>query len=289
MTDTHTIVWVDGRRLPSEGAHISARDRGVTLADGVFETMKARSGRVFRLDRHIARMESALRALAIPPPPELRDWVDAAVRAADLPEASIRITVTRGAAAAGGVPPPADVCPTVIVTVAPLPVFGAAMYERGLTAHVASGRRNEHSMTAGLKTLAYTDSVAAMIEAQRAGADEALFLDTAGHCSEATASNLFAMIAGRLMTPPTSCAALPGITRAAVVEIAAQLRIPVDERPFGLTELATADEAFLTSSLRRIAPLVRVDGRNLASGVPGPVTRQVMAGYAEMVDRECGS
>ncbi len=155
MTDTHTVVWVDGQRLPFEGAHISARDRGFTLADGVFETMKARNGKVFRLDQHLTRIEGALRVLAIPVPDELREWVDSAIGASHLPEAGIRLTVTRGIAS-GGVAVPVDPTPTVVVTLAPPPVFGSSIYEEGLTARVASGRRNEHSMTAGLKTLAYT-------------------------------------------------------------------------------------------------------------------------------------
>lgn len=288
MTDARTIVWVDGKRFPPEGAHISARDRGFTLADGVFETMKARNGKVFHLDRHLMRIDGALRTLGIPQPPELRDWVDTAIRAAHVADATIRLTVSRGVAA-GGVGVPSDPVPTVVVTVAPPPAFGAAIYETGLTAHVASGRRNEHSITAGLKTLAYTDAVAALIEARTAGADEVLFLDTAGHCSEASASNLFALIGGRLVTPPTSCAALPGITRAAVIELAAELGVAVDERPFDLDELNGADEAFLTSSLRGIVPLVRVDGRAIGSGTPGALTQRVMTAYAALVQRECGA
>ena len=288
MTDSHPIVWVDGKRLPSEGAHISARDRGFTLADGVFETMKTHNGTVFRLEQHLQRITEALRVLAIPVPPELRDWVDAAVRAAHAPEVSIRLTVTRGVAP-GGVAAPADPVPTVVVTVALSPAFAAAVYEAGLTARVASGRRNEHSMTAGLKTLAYTESIAAMLEARRDGADEALFLDTDGHCSEATASNLFAMIDGRLATPPTTCAALPGITRAAVIELAEGLGFAVDDRPIDLAKLKFATEAFLTSSLRGIAPLVRLDGRDIGVGRPGPATRRVMTAYAELVNRECGT
>jgi branched-chain amino acid aminotransferase len=288
VTDSHTIVWVDGRRLASEGAHISARDRGFTLADGVFETMKARNGTVFRLDRHLKRIDGALRALAIPQPPELHDWVNAAVRAAHVPDASIRLTVSRGVSP-GGVGVPSDPVPTAVITVARMPAFGASIYDAGLSAHVASGRRNEHSMTAGLKTLAYIDSVAALIEARHAGADEVLFLDTAGHCSEASASNLFAFINGTLTTPPTSCAALPGITRAAVIGLAADLAVAVDERAFGLDELSGADEAFLTSSLRGIAPLVRVSGRAIGSGSPGTLTRQVMTAYAALVTEECGA
>ena len=288
MTDAHTIVWVDGRRLPSDGAHISARDRGFTLADGVFETMKARGARVFRLDQHLARLEGALRTLSIPVPSELREWVDAALQAAYTPDASVRLTVSRGVAA-GGVPPPAESIPTVVITVAPPPAFGSAIYDVGLRARVASGRRNEFAMTAGLKTLAYTDSVAAMIEARNAGADEVLFLDTQGHCSEASASNLFAVVNGRLLTPPISCAALPGITRAAVIELAGTLDRPVDEQPIDMPALLTASEAFLTSSLRGIAPLVEVDGQSLGGGTPGPITRQVSTAYAALVTRECGA
>lgn len=288
MTHPHTIVWVDGKRLPSEGVHISARDRGLTLADGVFETMRAHDGKVFRLEQHLTRIEGALRVLEIPAPAELREWVDTAIRAAHAPDASIRLTVTRGVGP-GGVTVPADSVPTVVVTVAPPPAFGAAIYEAGLTARVASGRRNKHSMTAGLKTLSYTDSVAAMLEARRHGADEALFLDTDGHCSEASASNFFAVIDGQLTTPPTACAALPGITRAAVIELAAGMGLGVDDRPLDPAKLKFATEAFLTSSLRGIAPLVRLDGIPIGTGKPGEVTRQVMTAYADLVARECGA
>ena len=288
MTDTHTIVWVDGRRLPSEDVHISARDRGLTLADGVFETMRARNGKGFRLEQHLTRIERALRVLEIPAPADLRDWVDTAIRAAHAPDASLRLTVTRGVGP-GGVTVPADPVPTVVVTVAPPPAFGSAIYEAGLTARVASGRRNKYSMTAGLKTLSYTDSVAAMLEARRDGEDEALFLDTDGHCSEASASNFFAVIDGQLTTPPTACAALPGITRAAVIELAAGMGLDVDDRPLEPAKLKFATEAFLTSSLRGIAPLVRLDGIPIGTGTPGKVTRQVMTAYADLVARECGA
>jgi branched-chain amino acid aminotransferase len=286
VSDTHLVVWIDGKRVPSEGAHISARDRGFTLADGVFETMKVHKGRVFRLDQHLARIEGALRTLAIPVPPELREWVDAAVRAAHAPEASIRLTITRGIAP-GGVPVPPDPVPTVVVTVGTPPSFGSAVYEAGLTARFASGRRNEHSMSAGLKTLAYLDSVLGLLEARRNGADEALFLDTEGHCAEASASNFFAVIDGELATPPIGCAALPGITRAAVIELAAGLGLAVNDRPLDPARLKFATEAFLTSSLRGIAPLVRLDGVPVGTGAPGGVTRTVMAAYNALVTREC--
>lgn len=284
MSNLLPAIWVNGERLASDGAHISARDRGLTLADGVFETMRAYRGVVFRLDHHLKRLTHALGALGIPVRQEIEQWVREAVRGAD-GDVSIRLTVTRGIGAAG-VAPPSDVQPTVIVTINPPPVFPASVYELGLSAHVASGRRNERAMTAGLKTLAYTDAVVALLEAQRAGADEALFLDTETHCSEATSSNLFLWTGNALVTPPVSCGALPGITRAAVIELARGLSMRTQEHAFRLDELLIAEEAFLTSSLRGLAPLVRVDAHPIGGGLPGAVTRQLAEAYATLVVRE---
>ena len=179
MGDTLPAFWLNGRRQSAEGPHLSGRDRGLTFADGVFETMCAHGLTVFRLDRHLERLRNALAALEIPAPPQLRSWVIDAVRGVGGSDMSVRLTVTRGIGA-GGIAPSAEAGPTVLVAVAPLPVFPASVYDVGLIAHVASGRRNEHAMTAGLKTLAYTEAVAALLEAQHARADEALFLDTEG-------------------------------------------------------------------------------------------------------------
>ena len=279
-------VWVNGARMREGEAHISARDRGFTLADGVFETMRVRRGHVFRLDRHLSRLSEALLVLRIPAAAELRQWVqDAVAEWADV-DAAVRVTVTRGIGAAGLVPPK-NPRPTVVVAVAPMPVFAKSVYETGLSACVVSGRRNERSMTAGLKTVDYIDAVVGLFEAQRAGADEALFLDTEDHVSEATASNCFMWTGASLVTPPIGCGVLPGITRAAILEIAYGLGIEVGDRAFGLAELVAAREAFLTSSLRGVAPLVRLDGTPIGSGAPGEVTRRLMDAYAALVEREC--
>jgi branched-chain amino acid aminotransferase len=286
MSDELPAVWVNGERQPPDGFHLSSRDRGLTLADGVFETMRAYGGTVFRLDRHFARLSQSLAALEIPEPPPTRDWIRDAVHASGRRDLSIRLTVTRGIGPAG-VPPPDDPHPTVIIAVNPLPVFPAGIYDLGLSAHVASGRRNERAMTAGVKTLAYADAVAAWLEARRAGADEALFLDIEGHCSEATSSNLFVWTrSGTLVTPPVSCGALPGVTRGAVLELARERGMPGGEQAFGLDELLAAQEAFLTSSVREIAPLVRVGAQPIGRGTPGSVTREIAAAYAALVARE---
>jgi len=277
-----TVVWVNGQRQAEEARHVSAQDRGFTLGDGVFETMRARNGTIFRLDRHLARLDRALTALEIPAPRQLREWVTDAAAAAGSPEAAIRLTVTRGPGPAG-VAPPFQSHPTVTISAGPLPLFPPSIYTEGLKAHIASGRRNEFAMTAGLKTLAYVDAVAALFEARRAGADEALFLDTQGHCSEATASNLFAWTGDALVTPPVSCGALPGITREAIVELARADGVAVAERVLGPDELLAAREAFLTSSLRGIAPLVRVGKAPIGRGSPGEFTQRITTGYCALL------
>jgi branched-chain amino acid aminotransferase len=159
----------------------------------------------------------------------------------------------------------------------------------GCIAAVASGRRNPRSITAGLKTLAYTESVAAAVEAHRGGANESIFLDTDDHCSEATASNLFVCMGDELLTPPVSCGVLPGVTREAVMEVARAAGLRVDERPFGLDQLTGGDEAFLTSSLRGVAPLLRVGGEWIGSGRPGARTGELAAAYDALLARECAT
>jgi branched-chain amino acid aminotransferase len=281
------IVFVNDERVGVDDSHISARDRGLTLADGLFETMRARCGVVFRLDRHRARLRAGLEVLHIAEPTRLWQTVEHAVSIAGATDLSIRVTVTRGPGP-GGLTPPVDVPPTVIVTVSPMPRFPTETYTRGLRAVIASGRRNSRSSTTGVKTLAYTDAVVAFLEAQQAGADEAIFLDEDDHCSEATASNLFVHVDGRLVTPPLSCAALPGITRATVLELAAADGIPAAERAFALGELDAAQEVFLTSSLRGLAPVTSIGGRAVGSGSVGPITSQLTTAYSALIERECG-
>jgi len=286
MPASQPVVFVNGERLSEGESTVSPRDRGLTLADGLFETMRVRHGTVFRLNHHLARLSDGLRIMAIAEPPDLRRWLRQAVDHAGAVDAAVRLTVTRGPGP-GGLAPPASARPTTVIVVGPMPTVHPDTYHHGLRAVIASGRRNTRAMSLGLKTLSYTDSVLAWMEAQHAGADEALLLDTDGHCSEATASNLFVLHGNVLRTPPIACAALPGITRAAVLEITASLNVHSREDVIAPGEFETADEVFLTSSLRGIAPLQTVDGRAVGAGAPGPVTRRIAAAYDALVNREC--
>jgi branched-chain amino acid aminotransferase len=279
------VVVVNGDAQRLDAAVVSARDRGLTLADGLFETMRVCHGRVFQLDAHLTRLERGLAVLRIPPTPSLATSIADAVRQFGGDDAGVRVTVTRGPGPSGLPVTPALV-PTVIVTVSPFPAFHSDIYEKGLRAHVPQGRRNPRSATAGLKTLSYTDAVVGLLEAQDHGADEALFLDVDGHCSEASASNLFLWTGATLVTPPVSCGALPGITRATVLQRAATLGLEALERPCTVDELLASEEAFLTSSLRGVAPLVRVDDQSIGSGRPGPITERIAAAHAALVEQE---
>jgi branched-chain amino acid aminotransferase len=279
------VISINGELQAADGLHLSGLDRGVLLADGLFETMRGRNGRIFRLDRHMTRLEAGLTAIGIPMPGTLRDWILAALGAAGHQDARVRLTITRGLGPPGLLPPN-PVRPSVIIAVWPFgDIAGPGL--AAVSLHVASGRRNERAMSAGLKTLSYTDGVLALIEAQHYGADDALFLDTGEHCSETTVANLFAVVDGGLITPPVSCGALPGITRSVMFELAAAFGVACVERAFGLDELLGASEAFVTNSTRGPVAVSRVGDRAIGSGTSGELTRRLAEAYRSLVLREC--
>lgn len=274
---TLSLVWLNNEVLPAEQARISVLDRGFNLGDGLFETMRAYEGRIFRLREHLERLGRSAERIGLPLPSYLAEGARETLVANGLREAAVRLTVSRGIAPPG-LEPPDRPEPTCVITARPAPAPPAS-----LRAGTASGRLNEHAPTAGLKWLGYLDSILALAEARSAGYDDALVLDTAGHLAEGTASNLFVVARGVLRTPPLACGVLPGITRAAVIEIASELELPVVETILEPTILGTADEAFLTSSIREVVPLVAVDGRSIGEGRPGPITHRVQGRYATLV------
>lgn len=252
-------VWLNGTIVEEGAAAISPGDRGFTLGDGLFETMAVRNGRILRLDAHRARLEAGARVLELPLPPLDLEAVAAAVlRANGLSDAALRLTVTRGSGPRG-VLPPARPSPTVLLAAAPFPapVPPAACVTATVT------RRNEHSPLSRIKCLNYLDNILARQEAQRRGADDAILLNTAGRVAEATAATLFVVCGGRLLTPPVSDGALPGVLRAAVLERDGE------EAPLTPAALAACEEAFLTSSLG-LRPVAAIDGRPLPRVGEGP-------------------
>ncbi|HWH34789.1 MAG TPA: aminotransferase class IV, partial [Acidimicrobiales bacterium] len=265
-------VWVDGALVAPSQAVVSAFDHGLTVGDGVFETLRIYGGAPFALRRHLDRLAASADGLGLRLPDRgvLAAAVVSVVEAAGLDDARLRITVTGGPAPLGS--GRGDGGPTVVVAAGPLEPFGPT------TAVVTlPWPRNERSPLSGCKTTSYAENVLALARARDSGAGEAIFANTRGELCEGTGSNVVVAREGRLMTPPLSSGCLAGVTRALVLEVAG-----VVESPLPLAALAGASEAFLTSTTREIQPIAAVDGVALAVA-PGPLTTAAAMGWISRV------
>jgi branched-chain amino acid aminotransferase len=272
-------AWVNGRLLPAYAAHLSAFDRGFQLGDGVFETLRARDGRVTELDLHLARLGRSAGGLGIALPPDaaasITAGIDELLREDGHDDAAIRITVSRGASLERGLLPPGDVAPTVVIQAWPVTPPPAGHLERGLHLVPSAVRRDPTNPLAALKTTSRADYVYARLEAKRAGADDALFLTTDEHLSEATSANIFLVRRGdELATPSLDCAILPGTTRDWLLAWAERVGLHPVESRLTMADLADANEAFLSSSVAGILPVTRWSGKAIGDGLPGPWTRR---------------
>jgi branched-chain amino acid aminotransferase len=263
-------AWINGRVVDAETAYVSAFDHGFTVGDGVFETLRTAGERPFALTRHLRRLarSAAALGLALPTEDDLRSAVDATLAASDPADRGrIRITVTSGQGPLGS--GRGDAASTVVVMVSP-----ARPWATTTTLVTLPWPRNERSAVAGLKTTSYAENVVALAWAHGRGASEALFLNTAGYVCEGTGSNVFAVLAGgQVVTPPVTSGCLAGVTRELVLEWCGG--VEVDLMP---SELAAAEEVFVTSSTRDVHPVDRVDSLDFVA--PGPVTARVAAEFA---------
>jgi branched-chain amino acid aminotransferase len=258
------VFW-GGQLVKASKARIDPADRGLTLGDGLFETIAVRDGRAQRIGAHLIRLRDGAGTTGLNVPLSDQEIIAAfedVIDANGISEGVLRLTLTRGAAPRGLLPPvPAQ--PSLLITGAAQDVTTA----KAATAVIATvTRRNEHSPLSGIKSIGYLDAIMAAREASSRGADDALLLNTAGNLAEATAANLFLVIDGGAVTPPVHDGALPGVMRAEVIKALAAA-----ERTLKPADLANATEAFLTNSLG-IKPLVMVDGAPIGDGAPGPVT-----------------
>jgi branched-chain amino acid aminotransferase group I len=280
------IIYLNGALVPREEARVSPLDRGFLYGYGLFETMRAYRGRVFRLDRHLARLMRSAQRLGLASeldPTGLEQAIYKTLKANKLAEARIRLTVSAGEGERGLVPPTSGKL-TIMVVVERL---SPQVDEDGVSAAIVSPRRNSQSPLSRIKSLNYLDSLIAHSEALARGADEAIMLNERGVVCECSTSNIFLVVAGKLITPSEESGILPGITREAILDLAQALGIEAaveDEIP--PSDLLRADEAFLTNSVREIVPIVMVDGKAIGPGKPGAVTRRLMAAYRELVGKE---
>jgi len=271
------IAWVDGRLVAAGEPALLVGDRGFQLGDGLFETLRVRRGVAIEIDLHLARLREGLGIMAIPMPLSDGDLAAAiaAVVAANAPaDAAVRITVSRGAPEGRGLLPAGwpDLAPTVVVQAWPHAPLPPAVLARGVRAVVATGRRDPAHPLASVKTTSRADHVHAKLEAERAGADDAITLTTDGHVAEATTANVAIVVGTRVLTPPLAAGILAGTTRDWLLrpEGAAALGMTAAEAWITLTDLRAADEVLLCSSVAGFQPLVALAGTPIAGGAPGP-------------------
>ncbi|MFG2922755.1 aminotransferase class IV [Streptomyces sp. NPDC048305] len=263
-------IWVNGALRDAEDARLSVLDHGITVGDGVFETVRVAAGRPFALTRHLDRLTRSARGLGLSDPDheEVRRAVTAVVEANPVELGRLRITFTGGLSPLGS--DRGDSGPSLVVA------LGETTRRPDTTAVVTvPWTRNERGAVTGLKTTSYAENVVALARAHEQGASEAIFPNTVGRLCEGTGSNVFVVLDGRIHTPPVSSGCLAGITRALAVEWTG-----AQETDLPLEVLEQADEIFLTSTLRDIQAVHRVDGRTLAH-TPGPVTAKAMRIFDE--------
>ncbi|MDQ7801368.1 MAG: branched-chain-amino-acid transaminase [Armatimonadota bacterium] len=282
-------TYVDGRFVPKEEASVSVYDHGFLYGDGVFEGIRVYGGRVFKLDEHVRRLYESAKSilLEIPiPPEEMKRLILEAVRRNGLQDAYVRPIVTRGRGDLG-IDPRKCGRPTVVVIVDQIQLYPERAYREGLRMITATHRKSpSDSLNPRIKSLNYLNQILARLEANLAGADEALMLNHEGYVCECSADNVFVVRSGEVWTPPAYLGILRGVTRDAVLEIARDLGIPAFERTFTLHDVYTADEVFLTGTGAEIGPVVWVDGRVIGSGKPGPLTLRLLQAYRELTARE---
>jgi branched-chain amino acid aminotransferase group I len=277
------IAYLNGSLVPRSQAKISPFDLGFLYGYGLFETMRAYSGHIFRLERHLERLSQSAKLLGLPLNAfDLKRACHDTLQANKLKEARIRLTVSMGE---GEAAPdlPKHPKPTVLVTAARYVPLSDEAYRKGYKAVVSTIDRDSQSPLSRLKSANYLNHILARREARAAGADEAILLNERGFLCEGSTSNIFLVSKGNLITPGEESGCLPGITRQVVIELAHGLGIGHSEREVRLEELLHAGEAFLTNSIMELMPLVEVNGQRIGRG---KVTERLMQAYKETVVRE---
>ncbi len=285
------IIYLNGQLKPRFEARLSPFDHGFLYGYGLFETMRAYDGHIFRLDSHLTRLRCSADSIGLrhgvltteEGKQSLKAACMATLEANELKDARIRLTVSAGE---GDMTPDPETSPnpTILITARNLDPLPPEKYETGFKASVSFLRRNSQSPLSRLKSTCYMENVLARTAARAAGYDEAIFLNEQRHLAEGTTTNVFLVSHGELVTPSFESGVLPGITREAVLEIARTSNIRAAERWVELNELIESEEAFLTNSILELMPLVSVNGRVIGTGKPGKLTGDLLFAYRKLVD-----
>jgi branched-chain amino acid aminotransferase len=281
-------VWIDGKPIDAEEARVSVFDRGFLYGDSVYEVTRTFHGVPFGLEEHLERLERSAAGILmhIPPREEIARAVRDTVAATGLSDAYVRIVVTRGAGEIALDPAAAD-APRLIVIVRPVKPPAPELYRDGVEVAIVGRTRFAPTMPTAtsdpqVKSGNYLGSVIAVAEARKRNAYEAILCDNIGRITEGSSSNFFIVNGRRVTTPPISVGLLEGITRKKVMQLLRADKIGLAEQPLWPIDLQRADEAFLTSSVRGVLPITRVDGQPLGNGKVGPITTRLLALYAEL-------
>ena len=278
-------IWIDGKFYDKDDAKVSVFDHGLLYGDGVFEGIRAYNRRIFRLNRHVDRLYASAQAIMLKIPmskAEMSAMVEECVRANGLTDAYIRLVVTRGYGDLGLDP---SKCPraTVFCIADTIALWPKERYDRGLTMITVPTPVNQsHNLPPQVKSLNYLAHILAKIEADNAGADEALMLEASGVVAEGSGQNIFSVTGRTLRTPPDCAGILRGVTRGAVVELARDAGYDVTEATLTRYDLYTADELFLCGTAAEIAGVIKLDGRKIGTGSVGPVTKDMAARFSAL-------
>jgi branched-chain amino acid aminotransferase len=288
------IVYVNGSFVSEEEAKISVFDHGFLYGDGVFEGIKAYNGRVFALDEHVDRFFESAQSIQLELPlsrSEMKNAIIETVRRNNLRDAYIRPVASRGKGALGLDPRSCPKATVVIIVDAeirhPEDIGGASLSQKGIKVITTAFRRNGPDvLSPRVKSTNYLNNILAKLQANAVGVQDAIFLNEQGFVCELTGDNLFIVKCSRVMTPPLWFGILDGVTRRVVLQIAREMGLETVEEPLTLHDLYTSDECFCTATRIEVVPIVWVDGRQIGSGTPGPVTTSITKRFLELVNRE---
>ena len=283
------LIYIDGELRPRETATVSVFDHGLLYGDGVFEGIRVYNRRIFRLDAHLDRLYASARAIALDVPlaqAEMAEAVRRTVRENRKEDGYIRLMVTRGTGDLG-LDPRKCPRPTVIIIVTDIQVYPAPLYAAGIKVITSPTRQVSHeAVDPRIKSLNYLKNVLAKIDGGRAGAEEAIMLNADGFIAECTADNLFVVRGATLLTPSPQDGALDGITRAAVLGLAAEAGIAAREARLTRYDVYTADECFLSGTGAEVMPIAEVDGRTIGDGRPGAISAQLQKAFQALARQD---
>ena len=275
-------VYINGKFYSEKNSKISVFDHGLLYGDGVFEGIRAYHGRVFKLKEHIDRLFYSAKAILLNIPMSKQQLMDATVetcRKNNLNDGYVRLVVTRGVGTLGLNP---NRCsnPQVIIIADTIQLYPASLYKKGMEIVTVATTRNHHNaVNPAIKSLNYLNNILAKIEANTAGYEEAIMLNSEGYVAECTGDNLFIIKDNQMFTPSLSSGALHGITRQTSIDLVGELGVPTSEPNLTRYDLYNADECFLTGTGAEIVPVVKIDERKIGNGKPGIVTKKLVKAY----------